>query len=602
MIEFSFAIDWVDKLAHLFRSESLVRKAQIGEVADELLVQPEELAPMFIEPDLQQHNPIDDYYDPDRLFRVPCFKYIEGFIRNSINHRDGRQFLFILGDAGMGKTSVLAMIKLAHANSFLPKNYDCVAIKLSSETLSRIQKIRKRNKTLLLLDALDEDENVYKDLSSYLEEILKETQNFLRVVITCRTQFFPRTQEREFLRQDQIRIGGFTCPLKYLSLFDSEKVDKYLSRKFSKTGDIQKAKSVLSKVHDLRFRPMLLAYIDDLIESNSTLENAYQIYSQLVHQWLSRETRKKGTQLNKLELLSVCHRLARYMIREGIREVSEEQLYEISLDKHELSSLDKLDVGGRSLLNRNSNGDFRFSHQSFPEFLVVQSLQENAGWDFANVSHLVLSFMKDCEWEDKDLSGADFSDMDLRGMKFIRCNLEGTDFSESDLSDTDFTESDLSVCKFHAANLENAKFLGAEMSQADLTDASILNADFSEARLKAVSFSGAELRLSKFEKANFERADLTGQDLQNISLASLDFSEAILFHSNLAGADLSGANFSQAKFRYTRFSSKTKIDGLNMHGAKILKIVNAPSGLINLAKDQGAEFEKDKSESRSQQG
>jgi formylglycine-generating enzyme required for sulfatase activity len=43
----------------------------------------------------------------------------------------------------------------------------------------------------------------------------------------------------------------------------------------------------------------------------------------------------------------------------------------------ELANLEHFDVGGRSLLNRNAAGAFRFSHYSIQEFLVVHALSED---------------------------------------------------------------------------------------------------------------------------------------------------------------------------------------------------------------------------------
>lgn len=71
--------------------------------------------------------------------------------------RGGHTQLFILSDAGMGKTSLLLMLKLAHLFSFWPKRYNCLLLKLGPDTLERLRAHPNKGDTVLLLDALDED-------------------------------------------------------------------------------------------------------------------------------------------------------------------------------------------------------------------------------------------------------------------------------------------------------------------------------------------------------------------------------------------------------------------------------------------------------------
>jgi len=64
--------------------------------------------------------------------------------------------LFILGDAGMGKTSLLLMLKLMDLGGFWPKKFTSYLHKLNEFTLETISKIENKKSTILLLDALDE--------------------------------------------------------------------------------------------------------------------------------------------------------------------------------------------------------------------------------------------------------------------------------------------------------------------------------------------------------------------------------------------------------------------------------------------------------------
>jgi hypothetical protein len=84
-------------------------------------------------------------------------------------------------------------------------------------------------------------------------------------------------------------------PGKISFVFSDEKVTAYLNKRFPKrfgllsnAEKIQQAKEVIDKMGSLRCRPMLLAYIEDLMESSfiHKEDNEYRIYDALVQNWL----------------------------------------------------------------------------------------------------------------------------------------------------------------------------------------------------------------------------------------------------------------------------------------------------------------------------
>ena len=117
-MSFRLAAGWVEKLAKKYLNLRDQRIKELDPISDELMVIPQELAPVFIEPDLQPYNPADNSDSDDDVFRIKVFHFLEEFIKARKEQIDGRQQLFILADAGMGKSSILAMFKLAHVNSF----------------------------------------------------------------------------------------------------------------------------------------------------------------------------------------------------------------------------------------------------------------------------------------------------------------------------------------------------------------------------------------------------------------------------------------------------------------------------------------------------
>src|SRR6185369_11187032 len=126
---------------------------------------------------------------------------------------------------------------------------------------------------VLLLDALDEDRTAWGKIEQRLLEILTHTTNFRRVIISCRTQFFPEISADPFANPGRVKLGGFVCPMIFLSLFDNAQVEEYLDKRypdrwvhwFQRNSKREQARQLVEKMKDLRCRPMLLAHIEDLV-------------------------------------------------------------------------------------------------------------------------------------------------------------------------------------------------------------------------------------------------------------------------------------------------------------------------------------------------
>jgi hypothetical protein len=126
---------------------------------------------------------------------------------------------------------------------------------------------------------------------------------------------------------------------------------------------------------------MLLSFIEDLMSSSKDLivGSEFNIYESLVSCWLLREAGKTGVSSD--ELLRASSELAYKMQSENRAKVTEAQLDQLVDNLHWRGSLKKIDMTGRSLINRNSDGDYRFSHYSIQEFLVVFYL-----FNFTNIN------------------------------------------------------------------------------------------------------------------------------------------------------------------------------------------------------------------------
>jgi len=350
-------------------------------------VDPMVLLKYYVDPQSQEINPANTNVEDFNVSRQSTFEKLNDFFSYETVGNTGNNVLFILSDAGMGKSSLLAMIKLINLTSFWPREFRCELFKLGESSLTDIKDLQEKRKTVLLLDSLDEDRTALGRVQERILEILDATTGFHKVIITCRTQFFPTQNECKLEQPGKIEVGGYKCYAKYLSFFDKVRVDQYLGKryfkkilgfKFKDKTKINEAKAIIEKMGSLQCRPMLLAHIDVFMNNGNKLSDdmdEYQVYDVLVDNWLAREESK--FKKSKEGLLNVCLLLAVNMQQNNRREISKEELEKLTASVLAVEGLDEVALRGRSLLNKNSEGHYRFSHYSIQEFLAVKYIREN---------------------------------------------------------------------------------------------------------------------------------------------------------------------------------------------------------------------------------
>jgi len=496
LISFGTGANWISQLWRQLKKIRKYRNEELEKINLIIFGDPVEIARYYVEPDCQDRNPADTKEEDSLLSKTPVMKIIDTFFRQKGIWEQGRNQMFVLSDAGMGKTSLLTMLKLMHLTSFWPRPKECVLKKLGETTIEELGEISNKRETILLLDSLDEDPKAYGRVKDRLLEILRASQNFYRVIITCRTQFFPEVDKDLLDRLGMFSIGGFICPVKYLSFFSDEKVTVYLNKRFPKrfgllsnAEKIRQAQKVIDRMGSLRCRPMLLAYIEDLMESPLIHheDNEYRIYDALVQSWLRCE-QLKDEQISAKDLLEASLVLATWLQIKKKRNISESELDHLIQKISKVKAVKEIHIKGRSLLNRNSEGNYRFAHYSIQEFLVAKMLLDEPVWkpkepipitDF--IFRMIGLFPKAPNFSELlDFKALNFSGMDMRKLNFSGMNFCDNDFSGSVLED----------CFF-----QNTKFEGAI---------------FSKAKLKGTRFD-----IKAFDETNFEDSDLTGVKFVN---------------------------------------------------------------------------------------
>ena len=303
------------------------------------------------------------------------------------NDADDQRFYMILADSGMGKTTFMINLLVQYKSSFIKRKHDIKLLPLAKpeiwDEIDGMSEAEKWN-TILLLDAFDEDNEAVLDHYERLEFILDKVKSFREVVITCRTQFFPNEAEEPKVT-DIPKAGGekgwHMFRKIYISPFDDKDIKKYLTNKY---GFLQfwnykkkaKANKLVRKIPNLVVRPMLLNYIDVLLESNQSYEYTFEIYAGLIEGWIERESRRvvpKRKDRFKKDMYNFSSKIAidiysNRVKRNGLHvDLDTIKKYDKSGDME----VELWEMTSRSLLNRDGAGMLKFSHKSVLEYFLA---------------------------------------------------------------------------------------------------------------------------------------------------------------------------------------------------------------------------------------
>ena len=326
------------------------------------------------------------------------------FIKKAFNEKiDGERFYLILADSGMGKTTFMINLYIRYHSFFnRHRKYRMRLFRFSHpDTLAEIKAYKKEDakNTILLLDALDEDPNIVSkdpnisDAQAFqhrLDEIIEATRNFCEIVMTCRTQYFPGQEEDPYelkvKRPDE--RGFYTLNKLYISPFTDQEVKQYLNKKFGylslwNRAKKKRANQVVQQSHQLIMRPMMLSYIDYLVEDNRVYDSAYDIYETLIEKWLVREAEKRKYSADRETFINSLREVSRQTaayIYDKWR--SENRMYltkqeAIAIAEQHNIDLRPEEVTGQSLLTCDGAGNWKFAHKSIMEFFIARIFLED---------------------------------------------------------------------------------------------------------------------------------------------------------------------------------------------------------------------------------
>ena len=321
----------------------------------------------------------------------------------------------VLGGSGMGKTSFLINVLKAYLKKhrYNGKPFDIELINLANDNYAnKISAIKEPKNTILLLDALDENSKAVSEYDAFISSLEEAIELFRIVVVTCRTQFFP--DEEHELQQSKIQSNGrakgfYAYTRHYISPFSDAEVEKYLRRRYGLRFRKRKAaRRIVEQCTSFTHRPLLLSYIDTLLSDKRNYETTLDVYETLIEKWIERDTsrveRPKETRELLLKLLQESA-VRMYMNFPHAGYYLEKEEIDMLLAEAGQKSLDEL-FRGRSLLNRDAIGVWKFSHKSFLEFFLAKEYYENENFtlDFIGLDVALLLFQCYCRRElDKHL-------------------------------------------------------------------------------------------------------------------------------------------------------------------------------------------------------
>jgi formylglycine-generating enzyme required for sulfatase activity len=324
------------------------------------------------------------------------------FMKTAFNEKkESDKFYLVLADSGMGKTTFMINLYAQYTSFFnFGRKYKIRFYPFGdARILEQIKRIKPEevSNTILLLDAFDEDKKL--NLSTEpdglsdderfrrrLDEIIETVRDFREVIITSRTQYFSGQENQPYeLKIPRFDEKGFHKLAKfYLSPFDSKEITRYLNKKYGvlkfwNRKKKQTATTIINNSPKLMVRPMLLSYIDFLVESKQGFKNTYQIYETLVDKWIEREANKRKHQTSDREKFKQdLHKYSQLVAVEIYRQRTQTDMLYLEKDaaikvaRQNNIDLRGYEITGQSLLTRDAEGNWKFAHKSILEFLLAK--------------------------------------------------------------------------------------------------------------------------------------------------------------------------------------------------------------------------------------
>lgn len=343
-------------------------------------------------PAMCQSKAPSDYPDPIDATIAETREKLLDKMYDVLSDKNAKNNLFcILAGAGMGKSSFLVYLYRKMVSKKLDGTGHNIAILslVQTDVLEKIACVEDKENVILLLDALDENVEAMNDFETFWNKLLLGVKDFNRVVITCRTQFFSSadsepnyTNLSSYMSNKGVRafIRFYISPFK-----DSER-RLYVKKKYKWYHPMKRRKAlkVIEQNDSLMSRPLLIANIDNLIDSERKYRYGFQIYEALIESWATREADRQKLygkdKENFVKQIPMISKDAAFLLYENLDNNTTCTMSKEQLDEFEkLHPLHNAKLTLNSLFNRDVKGNWKFSHKSFFEYFLSEIAFQN--WD-----------------------------------------------------------------------------------------------------------------------------------------------------------------------------------------------------------------------------
>ena len=326
-----------------------------------------------------------------------------------------RKLLAVLGDYGIGKTSFcykFACDMTGSASEYVPVVVELKTVMAEGwrEVIQKEVRSRAGESTqspVLILDGFDELSRTFdkETVLKEIEKLSKTTQEYKKVILTSRTQFF-RSEEEEkktLVRKEFPGRGprSMTYPRFeriYVSLFDDEQIRQYLDHCLDKAESEKFWNETVKRVFDVKDlvrRPILIDLIVndlDAVQNIAGKVTPGKVYRTITERWQEREEQRlpPSIELQHKEekipknIMLFMEELAYWMLtKEKVRlhfntlKDAINKYFDDETKEMLKLSLDNLDYQIRncSFLSRNeAEGYYDFCHRSFIEYFVAKKI------------------------------------------------------------------------------------------------------------------------------------------------------------------------------------------------------------------------------------
>jgi hypothetical protein len=371
--------------------------------------QTEELKKMtrfYIPTRFQFNNPADSEDLRDDPFNSKTF-LLDYCFKELLSKNSDNKFYLILGETGIGKTIFMIHLYLKCCSRF-PKNQKILFYPLANSGVEAKIDETENNEimnSIVLLDSFDEYPPAYKDWQLALNKLLEKFSTATSVFLTCRTHFFSCVNEEPSYTLIK-KIGfdkGFEVFKKiYISPFNRKDVLKYIIHAFGfiyflNRQNRDQLEFLFESSISFLIRPMVLPWIKDLLRIKSILSGAFELYQYIIEEWLTREA-KRWAQIStsfgnkKPDYLEFKAHLNQFSIdvswlmfekiEQGLPPIISSEEIEKSFSQY--SVLLNYHFSSSSLLTRNADGNWKFSHKSFFDFYLALLFKKGIKIDFNN--------------------------------------------------------------------------------------------------------------------------------------------------------------------------------------------------------------------------